>query len=150
MSEQFNEVVVTAVQSQEQAAEVINKLFAVAQPSAVFGEPVTAGEYTVITASDVKVGMGFGYGSGGGTGPGPVDEDAADDEPQGEGVGAGYGTGGGGGGVSGGRPVAAISIGPMGVKVEPIIDVTKLGLAFITAIGSMLVMFSRMRSFAGK
>ena len=104
MSDEFNELVVTPVKSQEQAAEVMDKLFAVAQPGAVFGEAVTAGEYTVITASEVKVGMGFGYGSGGGTGTGSQEPDAeGEDGPQGEEAGADYGTGGGGGGVSGGR-----------------------------------------------
>jgi len=68
MSEEFNEVMVTAVKNQEQAAELVEKLFAVAQPSAVYGEPVTAEGHTVITASEVSVGMGFGYGIGGGSG----------------------------------------------------------------------------------
>lgn len=151
MSENLDQVVITAVKSQEQAAEVMEKLFGVAQPGAVFGEPVVSGEYTVITASEVRVGMGFGYGSGGGTGTVPAEgETPGEDDAQAESPGAGYGGGGGGCGVSGGRPVAVISIGPMGVRVEPVVDVTKLGLAFITAIGSMLVMRNRMRRFARK
>jgi hypothetical protein len=36
------------------------------------------------------------------------------------------------------------------VRVEPVVDVTKLGLAFITALGSMLVMRNRMRRFGQK
>ena len=47
----------------------MGKLFAVAQPGAVYSEPVTVREHTVITASEVKVGMGFGFGMGGGTAP---------------------------------------------------------------------------------
>ncbi len=150
MAGNFDQVVLTAVKSQEQAMEVMEKLFAVAQPGAVFGEPVESGEYTVITASEVRVGMGFGYGSGGGTGPVTEDEATSEDETEGEaaGAGTGYGGGGGGGGASAGRPVAVISIGPMGVRVEPVFDVTKLGLAFITAIGGMLMMRNRMRKFA--
>jgi uncharacterized spore protein YtfJ len=148
VSEKSIGIEVTSVQDQEQAMELMEKLIDVAQPGAVYGEPVTAGEHTVITASEVKVGMGFGFGSGGGTGPGPVGEGSED---EGEGGGAdfssGYGGGGGGGGVSGARPVAVVSIGPEGVRVEPVVDVTKLGLAFITAIGSMLIMRNRMRRF---
>ena len=152
MEGQFDQVVLTAVKSQEQAMEVMDKLFAVAQPGAVFGKPVESGEYTVITAAEVKVGMGFGYGSGGGTGPAAEEETASEGEGEGAGAaaGTGYGGGGGGGGASGGRPVAVISIGPMGVRVEPVVDVTKLGLAFITALGSMLVMRNRMRRFGQK
>jgi uncharacterized spore protein YtfJ len=152
MEGQFDQVVLTAVKSQEQAMEVMDKLFAVAQPGAVFGEPVESGEYTVITASEVKVGMGFGYGTGGGTGPAAEEETASEGEGEGAGAaaGTGYGGGGGGGGASGGRPVAVISIGPTGVRVEPVVDVTKLGLAFITALGSMLVMRNRMRRFGQK
>ena len=38
-----------------------------------------------------------------------------------------------GAGASTARPVAAIVIGPEGVKVRPIVDVTKLGIAAIGA-----------------
>jgi uncharacterized spore protein YtfJ len=142
MSDEFNEVVVTAVKNQEQAAELVEKLFAVAQPGAVFGEPVTAEGYTVITASEVSVGMGFGYGIGAGTGSESAE---SEDEPQGEQDEAkGFGGGGGGGGASSGRPVAVISIGPEGVWVKPVVDVTKIALAAFTAAGTMLVMLGKM------
>ena len=146
MSKEFNKIVATAVKNQEQAAELVEKLFAVAQPGAVYGEPVTVGEHTVITASEVKVGMGFGFGLGGGTGAEPGEgETASKDEPQDERAETGYGGGGGGGGVSGGRPVAVISIGPEGVQVEPVVDATKIALAFFTTLGSMFFMLSKMR-----
>ena len=146
MSEEFSNIAMTSVKEQKQALELVEKLFAVAQPGAVFGEPVTAGEYTVITASEVKVGMGFGYGSGGGTGPTLAEsETESDEEADGDGEGAGYGGGGGGGGVSGGRPVAVINIGPHGVRVEPVIDPTKIALAALTAFGSMFMMLGKMR-----
>ncbi len=51
MSDEFNKVVVTAAKNQEQAMELVEKLFAVAQPGAVFSESVTVGEYPVISAS---------------------------------------------------------------------------------------------------
>ena len=146
MSKEFNKIVATAVKNQEQAAELVEKLFAVAQPGAVYGEPVTVGEHTVITASEVKVGMGFGFGLGGGTGAEPGEsETESKDEPQDERAETGYGGGGGGGGVSGGRPVAVISIGPEGVQVEPVVDATKIALAFFTTLGSMFFMLSKMR-----
>jgi len=146
MSKEFDKIVATAVKNQEQAAELVEKLFAVAQPGAVYSEPVTVGERTVITASEVKVGMGFGFGLGGGTGAEPGEgETESKDEPQDERAGTGYGGGGGGGGVSGGRPVAVISIGPEGVQVEPVVDATKIALAFFTTLGSMFFMLSKMR-----
>jgi uncharacterized spore protein YtfJ len=58
------------------------------------------------------------------------------------------GGGGAGGGAALGRPVAVISIGPHGVAVEPIVDVTKIALAFVTALGGMLVVWSKMRRAA--
>lgn len=146
MSEKFNEVVLTAVKNQEQAAELMEKLLAVAQPGAVYSEPVTVGERTVITASEVSASMGFGFGIGGGTGTEPAEGEAvSEDEPQGEeGEARGFGGGGGGGGASMGRPVAVISIGPEGVQVEPVVDATKIALAVFTAAGGALIMLGKM------
>jgi uncharacterized spore protein YtfJ len=146
MSEKFDKLIATAVNNQQDAVEVIEKLFDVAQPGAVFGAPVTVGEHTVITASEVKVGMGFGFGSGGGTGTELTESEAADeDEAQAGESGSGFGVGGGGGGVSGGRPVAVISVGPQGVRVEPVVDATKVALAAFTTLGSMFLMLLKMR-----
>jgi uncharacterized spore protein YtfJ len=144
MSEDVGGIVATAVKSQEEAIALIEKLFDVAQPSALFSEPVTLGERTVITASEVKVGMGFGFVSGGGS-----RTEQAEGEPHEE-MGAGFGGGGGGGGVSGGRPVAAISIGPEGLQVQPVVDVTKIALAFFTALGAMFMAANRMRAASRK
>jgi len=140
MSNESNQVLASAVKSQEQSAEVMEKLFAVAQPGAVYSEPVTSGEFTVITASEVTVAAGFGYGIGSGTSSEPAEGEAATGEEA-----RGLGGGGGGGGVSAGRPVATISIGPAGVRVDPVVDVTKIGLAFFTTLGAMLMMLGRMR-----
>lgn len=149
MSEKLDKFMVTSVESQEQAVELIEQLFAVAQPSAVYSEPVTAGEYTVINAAEVRVGMGFGFGGGAGTGPrAPEEEEMQEGEARS--AGTGYGSGGGGGGASLGRPVATITIGPGGVTVEPVVDVTKLGIAFFTTIGSMFMMYRRMRKAADR
>lgn len=150
MGNKFDDIVLTAVKNQEQGTELMEKLIAVAQPGAVYSEPIASGDYTIITASEVSVGMGFGYGMGGGTMPGPAKgETSTPDEPESrEEEGGGFGGGGGGGGFSMGRPVAVISIGPAGVQVQPVRDVTKIALAFLTAAGSMLFMLSRMRQMS--
>ena len=44
------------------------------------------------------------------------------------------------------RPVAAIVISPAGVRVEPIVDVTKIVLATFTTLGFMVAMLTRMRN----
>ena len=129
----------TVTKNQEEASELVEKLFDVARPKAVFGEPITVGEHVVITANEVNVGVGIGFGGGMGSGGQP------DEEPAAEGQGVGGGGGGGGGGASGARPVAAIVVSPQGVWVEPIVDVTKLGLAMFTMLGSMWMFWSRMR-----
>lgn len=140
MSDETEDLAATAVKSQEQSAEVMTELFAVAQPRAVFGEPVSAGEQTVITASEVRVGMGFGYGIGRGTGPGQEEVEAAGEgSSRSKRPSTGYGIGGGGAGASRGRPVAVISVGAAGVQVEPVVDASRIALAVFTALGSMFL-----------
>ena len=143
--ENFGTFFTTSVQNQSEATAVLDKLVTTARAEAVFSQPVTQGEHTVITASEVSVAMGLGFGSGGGETPSETDED-------GKMVGAGYGGGGGGGGggSAAARPVAAIIIGPEGVRVEPIVDATKIALAFFTTLGAMLLMFRGMKKAAGE
>lgn len=147
MSDETDKVLDSVIKSQAQNLELMEKLFAVAQPGAVYGEPVASGEYTVITASEILVAAGSGYGVGGGTGVETLEEETAVEGEEDEGT--GFGGGGAGGGVSVGRPVATINIGPNGVQVQPVVDVTKIGLAFFTTIGAMLMMLSRMRRASG-
>ncbi len=145
MSDKFDDIVVTAVKNQQQGHELLEKLVAVAQPGAVYGAPVTVGDYTVITASEVTVNVGFGYGMGGGAQSAPGETPGEEKSPGKTGdTGFGGGMGGGGGGFSGGRPVAAIVIGPSGLHVEPIVDPTKIALAFFTTLGAMVLMARRM------
>lgn len=85
--------------------------------------------------------MGFGYGLGGGTDTRPAAEEpsgekGAEDTPIAA-TSSGGGGGGGGGGVSYERPVAVITIGPDGVKVQPVLDPTKIGLALIATVGEV-------------
>jgi len=109
----------------ETARTHAEKIFSATQPGAVFAQPVTSGEQTIITASEVMAAGGYGYGHG--TGP----------DQQGSGA------GGGGGGFSSGRPVAAIVVSPSGVKIEPIVDVTKLAIAGVTVWGAMMATLIR-------
>jgi uncharacterized spore protein YtfJ len=137
MSEELNKLIIESTPNQESANKLLGKLFDVTRPGVVFSEPVVAGEYTIITASEVTANFGAGYGGGGGFGP----EDAETGQP------GGVGGGGGGGGATMARPVAAISIGPDGVKVQPIVDPTKFGIAIATAVGAMFMALGRMRRF---
>jgi uncharacterized spore protein YtfJ len=127
--------------TREQAAAMLEKIFAAAQPGAVYGQPVSAEGYTVITAAEVTAGGGFGMGMGTGLGPGSRQDATAaptvDAAPPGGGQ-AGSGGGGGGGGGSMGRPVAIIAIGPDGVTIKPVVDVTKVALAGLAAWATML------------
>jgi uncharacterized spore protein YtfJ len=110
------------------AAETTMKKFLDAgSVRAVYGEPASYGDITIIPAAEVVSVMGFGLGSGSG------------------GAGQGGGSGGGGGGGIQSRPVAAVVITPNGVRIEPIVDVTKVWLAGLTAAGFIFGMLARMR-----
>jgi uncharacterized spore protein YtfJ len=141
MAESYDRVAAMAVESQDKTAQLFERLMEVAQPKSVYSEPVVSGEFTLINASEVSTGIGVGFGLGGGEGTSPGDAEKQNPAGQGSGVGGG----GGGGGGSMARPVAVVIIGPQGVRVEPVVDVTKLGLAMFMTVGSMLMMFSRMR-----
>ncbi|MBD3318268.1 MAG: hypothetical protein GF344_20995 [Chitinivibrionales bacterium] len=119
----------------EKVMTILDEMVKAATPSRAFGEPVTAGDFTVIPAAEVTVSLGAGFG----VGSGPAQP--SNHEQSGEQC---SGSGGGGGGMSGARPVASIEIGPHGVAVKPIVDFTKLGLALVTALGSMLLLLGRM------
>ena len=103
---------------------IIEKFLTAASVEAVYGEPIEHGDVLVIPSAEILSVGGFGLGSGG------EQEDG--------------GSGGGGGGRVFSRPVAVIISEPQGVRVEPIIDATKIALAFFTAIGFMASMAARM------
>ncbi len=136
MSENLNKLILEAIPNQQSANELMGKLFDVTRPDAVYSQPVTVGDYTVINASEYMAGMGVGYGGGGGTGP---------TDSEGPGQPGGYGSGGGGGGSTMARPVATIIITPDGVRVEPIVDVTKIAITMFTALGAMALGLRKMK-----
>lgn len=131
------------VGSEQEGLNLMNRLMDVASPKSVFGEPVTRDNYQIFTASEVMTGMGYGFGSGEGPGMTASAEAPAAVE-EGEAGRGGYGSGGGGGGYSMGRPVAVVVLGSSGVEVQPVVDITKIGIAFLTTIGAMMLAFSRM------
>jgi uncharacterized spore protein YtfJ len=121
----------------EYSQNVMEQFLAAADIEAVYGEPIEHEENLIIPAAEILSGMGFGFGGGGGYGP-----------PAGDQKEASYGNGGGGGG--GGRvlsrPVAVITSTPNGVEVKPVVDVTKIALAALTAWGFMIAAYFRMSS----
>lgn len=139
MDKKLPEIIVETIPNQQRANELLARLFKVARPETVFSSPVSQGDYTVITASEVTIGLGVGYGGGGGS------NEQAPAEGQPPAVNVGSGGGGGGGGTVMARPVAFIEIGPHGVRVEPIVDPTKIVLAFFTTLGAMFLFLSQMK-----
>jgi uncharacterized spore protein YtfJ len=111
----------------------MDKFLSAANVEAVYGPPVSQGETIIVPAAEVLSIAGFGLGSGSGS------QGSADPEKKGS------GGGGGGGGRVLARPVAAIVISPTGVRIEPIVDVTKIALAVFTTLGFMVGMITRMK-----
>ena len=123
------------VQPQKSVEEALDRLLTVANAGAVFGQPITQGDTTIVPCSEVAAGIGLG----GGTGYGP--------DSQGRGPTGGGGSGGGGG--ARGRPVAAIVITPQGVRVEPVLDVTRIVLASMVTGGFALAWLVRLVRASG-
>ena len=111
----------------------LDKFLTAANVEAVYATPVSQGENVVIPAAEVLSIVGFGLGLGGGSQDSSKTENAS-----------GSGGGGGGGGRVLSRPVAAIIMSPTGVRVEPIVDVTKIVLAVFTTLGFMATVLTRM------
>ncbi|MFO7623597.1 MAG: spore germination protein GerW family protein [Anaerolineales bacterium] len=107
----------------------------------VYGDPVEHGDTLIIPTAEILAGLGFGVGSGSGS---AGKHDGEEGEEGGEGY--GEGGGGGGGGRTFARPVAIVVSSPEGVRVEPVVDVTKIALGFLTAAGFMTGMILRMLS----
>ena len=115
----------------------IDRLFDAARPEAVFGAPVEAHGRTIIGAAEVLLWAGVGGGGGSG---GPTEDEDAPIQVEGQ----GYGAGAGGGGIAHSRPVAVVIVDSEGVRVEPVVDATKIGLAALTLLGSVAFMLFRM------
>ena len=139
--------------SNQQLTALFEKMFNATRPEAVFSPPIQAGDYTLITASEVSGGGMYFSGIGGGIGEDKKEEGQQPAQPAGAASQererpSGGGGGATGGGWSGARPVATIVIGPQGVQVQPVFDITKVSIAFFTALGAMFLMGRRMRHFS--
>ena len=116
--------------------DTMEEFLAAADVRVVYGEPIEHDDTMIIPTAEVLCGLGFGVGSGTGT-----SSEQNSDKPS-----QGSGSGGGGGGRILSRPVAVVIASPEGVRVEPVVDVTKIGLAALTAVGFMVGMMFRMAS----
>ena len=104
------------------AAGVMEKLIASADVSKVYAAPIEHGDRLLLPAAEVVAVAGFGMGSG----RGEVGERAGRAR-------RGGGGGAGGGGKAFARSVAVVVSSPEGVEVRPVIDLTKIALAALTA-----------------
>jgi len=114
--------------------ETMERFLETAHINAVYGEAFHHEDRAIIPTAEILCGMGFGVGSGGGAGPDGQDGSR----------GSGTGGGGGGGGRVLSRPVAVIVASPSGVEIKPIVDVTKIAMAGLTAFGFVATMIYRM------
>jgi uncharacterized spore protein YtfJ len=121
---------VIANEETKKIESVLEKFNSAASVEAVYGKPVKQGDIVVIPAAEVMSFMGFGIGSGSGMDPATQ-------------AGGGGGGGGGGGRVLA-RPAAVIVIENGQVRVEPVVDVTKIALGMFTAVGFVAGMMWRM------
>lgn len=117
----------------EMAENTLESFLAAAHVDSVYGEPVIHEDTLVLPAAEVISVLAFGAGSG-------LSKDSKNDVPE-----AGSGGGSGGGGRILARPVAVIIAGQDGVRVEPVVDVTKIALAGLTALAFLLGMRARFR-----
>jgi len=117
-------------QAIDMVQETIETFLDTADVNKVYAEAVEHEGTLVIPAAEVVAGMGFGAGYGSG---GPLDEDSRG------------GGGGGGGGKVFARPVAVIIADKNGVRVEPVMDLTKIALTALTAFGFIFSTIARIR-----
>ena len=115
--------------------ETMDTFLGAANVDAVYGQPIEKEGTLIVPAAEVLSFAGFGVGSGYGS-----NDEGEDGEKN-----IGGGGGGGGGGRVLSRPVAVIIASEDGVRVEPVVDPTKIALAFFTTLGFMVGMIARMK-----
>jgi uncharacterized spore protein YtfJ len=101
------------------AEGLLQSILGSAKSEDVYGPVTTVGDRTIIPVAAIERAGGFGFGGGGGS-----------DEQDNEGGGVGVG----GGGASTARPVAVIEVDESGVRVRPILDLTKVALVALAAV----------------
>lgn len=131
-----------AAANAEYTADALDRFLDAGTVDAVYGEPVVHDGRMIIPSAEIISAFGIGYGGGGGSAMPDKEESAAGiKEPN-----YGGGGGAGGGGKIFSRPVAVVIADENGVRVEPVFDITKIGMAALTAFGFMAAMYFRMRS----
>ncbi len=115
-------------QAIDMVQETLETFLETADVNKVYAQPVEHEDTIIIPAAEVVAGMGFGAGYGAG---GSIEENG--------------GGGGGGGGKTFARPVAVIIADKNGVRVEPVMDPTKIILTALTAFGFIFGTISKMR-----
>lgn len=118
-------------QAIELIQDTMGNFLAAASVETVYAEPIEKEGTLIVPASEIVSVLGFGVGSGYGGAP-------EGDE--------GGGSGGGGGERVFSRPVAVVVASNEGVRIEPVIDLTKVALAALTASAFMGGMFLRLFS----
>ncbi|NJP05068.1 MAG: hypothetical protein HC837_05280 [Chloroflexaceae bacterium] len=116
------------LQTLDKVETVMHTFLGAAKAETVFAPPVQHGDSTLISCAEVVLGMGFGVGGGTESKKGTQEQ----------------GGGGGGGGHLRSRPVATIVVDSNGVRIEPIIDKTKVVLAALTTAAFMLFWLLRL------
>ncbi len=102
------------------AEQVSRALERAASGEGAVGPTTTLGDQAVIPLLETFASGGFGGGAGG--------------DVQGDG-----GGGGGGGGIGRSRTITVAVVGPDGVKIRPVLDITGLALPAASAIAALLV-----------
>jgi uncharacterized spore protein YtfJ len=105
------------------AEQVLRAIERAASGEGAVGPTTTLGDQAVIPLLETYATGGFGGGAGGGV----------------DGDGGGSGGGGGGGGVGRSRTIAVAIVGPDGVRIRPVVDVTGLALPAAGAIAALLM-----------
>ncbi|HZO72512.1 MAG TPA: spore germination protein GerW family protein [Ktedonobacteraceae bacterium] len=111
--------------------QVMDHLTETAKVEAVFGQPIEHNGIVVIPCSEVSVGLGMGFGSG------PAVASNAEGKQS-------TGSGGGGGGGATGRPIAIIIMSKDGVRVQPVVDATKVVLTTFATLTFILLWIGRL------
>jgi len=112
----------------QDAERLLDRLAEITKVDAVFGLPIEREGATLITCSELGIGLGGGVGTAK-----PTDSSK---QPEGEGVG--------GAAVARGRPVAVIVMTHDGVKVKPIVNVTRMALTQVAMMGFVFLLTSRL------
>jgi uncharacterized spore protein YtfJ len=117
-------------QAIDMVQETLETFLETADVNKVYAEAVEYEGSLIIPAAEVVTGMGFGAAYGTGI--------LSDDNDGGSG-------GGGGGGKTFARPVAVIIANEDGVRIEPVIDPTKIILTALTSFGFIFGTIARLK-----